>query len=77
MAIFHSVFDGKISCNCTSSFLDLIARKRREGFIDDIAYAFDEQYKTFKNILPQLLQQQFRFRCCNKTKIAYGDSKKK
>jgi F-type H+-transporting ATPase subunit delta len=49
MAIFKSVFQGKISVT-TQTFLDLIARKRREGYIDDIAYAFDEQYKTFKNI---------------------------
>lgn len=49
MAIFKSIFEGKISIT-TQSFLDIIAKKRREGFIDNIAFAFDEQYKAYKNI---------------------------
>jgi len=49
MAIFKTVFGGKITAT-TQTFLDLVARKRREGYIDDIAYSFDEQYKIFKNI---------------------------
>lgn len=49
MAIFKSIFEGKISVT-TQAFLDIVARKRREGFIDNIAFAFDEQYKVFKNI---------------------------
>ena len=49
MAVFKSVFSGKISVT-TQAFLDIIARKRREGYIDDIAYSFDEQYKLYKNI---------------------------
>lgn len=54
MKIFKSVFEGKISAT-TQTFLDLVAVKRREGYIDDIAYAFDEQYKTFKNITSAVL----------------------
>jgi F-type H+-transporting ATPase subunit delta len=49
MVIFKEVFNGKIS-NTTMTFLNMIATKRREGYIDNIAYAFDEQYKLFKNI---------------------------
>lgn len=48
-AIFKSVFDGKIS-NLTLTFINLIAAKRRESYIANIATAFDEQYKTFLNI---------------------------
>lgn len=50
MAIFKSIFGGKISVT-TAAFLDLIAVKRREGYIDNIAYVFDEQYKVYKNIV--------------------------
>jgi len=49
MAVFKKIFEGKISAT-TLAFLNLIATKRREGYIDNIAYAFDEQYKTHKNI---------------------------
>lgn len=49
MAIFKEVFNDKISVT-TLTFLNLIATKRREGYIDNIAYAFDEQYKIYKNI---------------------------
>jgi F-type H+-transporting ATPase subunit delta len=49
MAIFKEIFGDKISVT-TLTFLNLIATKRREGYIDNIAYAFDEQYKIYKNI---------------------------
>lgn len=49
MNIFNEVFKGKISAT-TLAFLNMIAVKRREGYIDNIAYAFDEQYKVYKNI---------------------------
>jgi F-type H+-transporting ATPase subunit delta len=48
-AIFKSIFDGKVT-QITSSFLNLIAVKRRENYINVIAKSFDEQYKTFLNI---------------------------
>ncbi len=49
MSIFKEIFADKISVT-TLTFLNLIATKRREGYIDNIAYAFDEQYKIHKNI---------------------------
>jgi F-type H+-transporting ATPase subunit delta len=49
MAIFKTIFGGKISAT-TQTFLNLIATKRREGYIDDIANAFDDQYKLHMNI---------------------------
>jgi len=48
-AIFKEVFEGKIS-KTTLSFLNLMAVKRREGYTAEIAKAFDEQYKLYKNI---------------------------
>src|ERR1700741_2932716 len=49
MAIFKTIFGGKIS-NTTQAFVNLIATKRREGHIDDIANSFDDQYKIYLNI---------------------------
>jgi F-type H+-transporting ATPase subunit delta len=49
ISIFNELFQGKIS-KITSAFLNLIASKRREGYIRQIASEFDEQYKLFKNI---------------------------
>jgi F-type H+-transporting ATPase subunit delta len=49
MKIFKKIFEGKISAT-TLAFLNLIATKRREGLIDDIALAFEHQYKVFKKI---------------------------
>jgi F-type H+-transporting ATPase subunit delta len=55
LAIFKAIFDGKIS-KTTSAFLNLIASKRRESYIEDIAKAFDLQYKAYKNITTVTVQ---------------------
>jgi F-type H+-transporting ATPase subunit delta len=49
MAIFKKVFEGKISAT-TLAFLNIIATKRREGYIDDIARSFDDQFKAYMGI---------------------------
>lgn len=49
IAVFKSIFEGKISAT-TLLFLNLVATKRRESYIHDIAKSFDEQYKVIKNI---------------------------
>ena len=69
MAIFKSIFEGKISVT-TQLFLDLIAKKRREGFIDNIAYAFDEQYKLYKNITTAVITTAVPLDAATKSKIA-------
>ncbi|MBI2720660.1 MAG: ATP synthase F1 subunit delta [Bacteroidetes bacterium] len=48
-AIFKAIFGSKIS-KTTLAFLNLIAAKRRENYLFDIAKSFDEQYKISKNI---------------------------
>jgi F-type H+-transporting ATPase subunit delta len=48
-AIVKAIFDGKVS-KTTSSFLNLLTLKRREGDIEEIANAFSEQYNINKNI---------------------------
>lgn len=47
--ILNSIFNGKIS-KLSLSFLNLLATKRRESYIPEIATAFDEQFKANKNI---------------------------
>ncbi len=49
IGILNSLFSGKIS-KLTLSFLNLLATKRREAYIPEIATAFDEQFKAKKNI---------------------------
>jgi F-type H+-transporting ATPase subunit delta len=49
LAVFKNLFEGKLS-KTTVAFLNLIASKRREGYIRDIANEFDLQYKIHKNI---------------------------
>jgi len=49
ISVFKSIFEGKVSAT-TLLFLNLIATKRREAYVHDIAKAFDEQYKVIKNI---------------------------
>jgi F-type H+-transporting ATPase subunit delta len=48
-AIFKSIFGNKVT-EITISFLNLIAVKRREQYINAIAKAFDEHYKILLNI---------------------------
>lgn len=69
MAIFKSIFGGKISVT-TQAFLDIVARKRREGYIDNIAYAFDEQYKLYKNITTAVVTTAVPLDAATKTKIS-------
>ena len=52
--IIIAVFGGKIS-EITMKFFHILTEKRREGFIDDIAAAFREQYKTHKKILTAVI----------------------
>jgi len=49
LAVMSDLFKGKLS-DLTFSFVKLITEKHRESLIEHIAAAFDEQYKTNKNI---------------------------
>lgn len=68
MAIFKSIFGDKISAT-TLAFLDIVARKRREGYIDDIAFCFEEQYKLFKNITTAIISTAFKLDDQTKAKV--------
>lgn len=52
--VFQNIFKGKVS-ELSLSFMEILTRKRRESYIDDIADAFIQQYKTHKKILTAVI----------------------
>ena len=54
IATMKAVFDGKFNV-ITSGFLTIVATKRRESIIPEIAISFIEQYKAHKNILTAVI----------------------
>ncbi len=48
-AIMNALFKGKVGW-LTTAFFDLLARKGREGYLAQIAFEFDKQYKLLKGI---------------------------
>lgn len=52
--ILKAIFGGKIGV-ITSSFIDIITRKRREGELQNVAESFIAQYKKHKNILTAVI----------------------
>lgn len=50
VSVMNAVFEGKMS-RLTLDFLRICARKGREGFLPEIAAAFEAQYRALKNIL--------------------------
>jgi F-type H+-transporting ATPase subunit delta len=55
LAILNEIFEKKIS-KLSLSFLVLLCKKRREAFIPEIALAYDEQYRTKKNITTAIIK---------------------
>ena len=51
VAVLNKVFSGKIS-DLTIMFVTLLAKKGREGFLGEVAQAFNTQYNQIKNITP-------------------------
>jgi F-type H+-transporting ATPase subunit delta len=50
LAIIREIFSGQVS-ELTLNYLLIMVRKKREGFIPDIAREVTELYKSYKNIL--------------------------
>ena len=50
IATLKAIFDGKLNA-ITSGFLTIVASKRRENVIPEMANSFIEQYRSHKNIL--------------------------
>lgn len=49
LAIMKAIFTGKIT-DVTLAFINIIVRKRREFYLEEIAMAFTDQYKEIKGI---------------------------
>jgi F-type H+-transporting ATPase subunit delta len=54
ISTLKAVFEGKFNA-ITSSFFSIVATKRRESIIPQIAESFIEQYKEHKNILTAIV----------------------
>ncbi|MBI3511082.1 MAG: ATP synthase F1 subunit delta [Bacteroidetes bacterium] len=52
--ILKAIFGGKIGV-ITSSFIDIVTRKRREAELESVAESFIAQYKKHKNILTAVI----------------------
>lgn len=53
--ILEAVFKSNVS-ELTYSFIEVITKKKREGVIDDIAAAFEDQYLAHKNVLKAVIK---------------------
>lgn len=54
LSILNAVFGGKVG-ELTMAFIQLLTKKKREQYIDEIAYSFLNQYKEHKNILSAVI----------------------
>jgi len=54
VSTLKAIFDGKVN-SITSGFLTIVANKRRESVIPQMAASFIEQYKTNKHILTAVI----------------------
>lgn len=68
LQVMKSLFEGKIT-PLTLSFLNLITSKNREAYIKEIASAFDEQYKTNKNIFTAVVTSARGLDAASKQKV--------
>lgn len=69
VAILESIFKGKIN-DLTLSFLLLMTNKRREFYLNEIAAAFDEQYKQARNIFTAVVTSAVGLDAATKQKVA-------
>lgn len=65
---FQAVFTDNLSA-MTRSFLEIIAHKRRESYIPQIASAFVEQYKQHKKILTAVITSAVGLDATTKAKV--------
>ena len=76
MAVLNAVFGSQLS-NITSKFLQILMDKGRESLIDDISYAFEDQFLAHNNILRTViksvdgLNDDFKFKVKQLVKSAY------
>lgn len=69
LAVMSSLFKGKIS-DLTLSFLNLITSKHRESILHEITKAFEDQYRSDKNIFTAVVTSAKGLDATTKQKVA-------
>jgi F-type H+-transporting ATPase subunit delta len=76
LSVLNAVFGSQLS-NITSKFIQILTDKGRESLIDDISYAFEDQFLAHNNILRTVvksvdgLNDNFKLKVKQLVKIAY------
>jgi F-type H+-transporting ATPase subunit delta len=55
LSVLNAVFGSQLS-NITSKFIQILTDKGRESLIDDISYAFEDQFLAYNNILKTVIK---------------------
>jgi F-type H+-transporting ATPase subunit delta len=77
LSVLNAVFGARLS-PLTSKFIQILTDKGRESLIDDISYAFEDQYLSHKNILKTTiksvdgLNEDFKSKVTELVKNAYN-----
>jgi F-type H+-transporting ATPase subunit delta len=77
LLVLNAIFGNQLS-TLTSTFIKVLTDKGRESLIDDISYAFEDQYLAHKNILRTVIKSvdgltdDFKIKVSELVKQAYG-----
>jgi F-type H+-transporting ATPase subunit delta len=77
LVVLNAIFGDKLSL-LTAKFIKVLTDKGRESLIDDISYAFEDQYLAYNNILRTViksvdgLSDDFKYKVSELVKQAYG-----
>jgi F-type H+-transporting ATPase subunit delta len=75
--VLNAIFGDQLS-SLTAKFIKVLTDKGRESLIDDISYAFEDQYLAYNNILRTViksvddLSDDFKYKVSELVKQAYG-----
>ena len=76
LAVLNAVFGSKLS-DLTKNFINILTNKGRESLINDISFAFEDQYLSHKNVLRTViksvdgLNDDFKFKVTELVRTAY------
>ena len=77
LLVLNAIFGDQLS-SLTAKFIKVLTDKGRESLIDDISYAFEDQYLAYNNILRTViksvddLSDDFKYKVSELVKQAYG-----
>ena len=76
LSVLNAIFGKKLSI-ITVKFIEILIDKGRESLIDDISYAFEDQYLVHKNVLKTVIKSvdgindDFKFKVTELVRTAY------